>query len=382
LQIHLFGNGLFVLLRLYSSLNGPEGRPFVLFFLGFFKKFKEEKMAGKTYTAMDVLEALDEISAGRVITKAEDAFAMGNPFVIVKTSHLPGKAVLETPGLVCGNPKQEIRKLAVSMTLTESQIELAGATGVDAIVAHHPVADAASCGGVPLRGYVGLYGISVFELHEAFHGRHPGIAWIHGHKPFRVEIAYGGVPGNVLYVGRPLPEIRKAGDIIDRLSIFSDLARETSFLELEREKRDCPELMETSIAVAAGILNGTREDKVGTVLHFFPHTGFTSEHMRQAKKEHPEITTALVSISRVKKSSSLVETARDLGMTMLAGNSHALEIFENGIPLAYALQKLLPGVEVVLFRERVTSIPLEKVGSKMMRDYGRDIAANHLLKKA
>ena len=30
------------------------------------------------------------------------------------------------------------------MTLTESEIELAGATGVDAIVLHHPVADAAS----------------------------------------------------------------------------------------------------------------------------------------------------------------------------------------------------------------------------------------------
>ena len=85
------------------------------------------------------------------LPEAEDAFAQGNPFVVVKTSHLPGKAVLETPGLVCGNPKQEIRKLAVSMTLTESQIELAGATGYDAIVCHHPVADAASSGGVPLR---------------------------------------------------------------------------------------------------------------------------------------------------------------------------------------------------------------------------------------
>ncbi len=338
-------------------------------------------MPKKTYTARDVLDALNEITAGRVITNAEDAFGQGNPFVVVKTSHLPGKAVLETPGLVCGNHKQEIRKVAVSMTLTESQIELAGATGVDAIVTHHPVADAASCGGVLLRGYVGLYGITVFEVHEAFHGRHPGIAWIHGHKPFRVEIAYGGIPGNVMYVGRPLEEIRKAGDIIDRLGLFSDLAREKAFLELEREKRECPELMETNIAVAAGILCGSREDPVGAILHFFPHTGFTPDHLRQAKKENPEITTALVSISRVKESSPLVKTARDLGLTLLAGNSHALEIFENGIPLAFALQALLPGVEIVLFRERVTSIPLEKVGSKMMRDYGRDMAANHLLVK-
>ncbi|NWF56733.1 MAG: Nif3-like dinuclear metal center hexameric protein [Syntrophaceae bacterium] len=338
-------------------------------------------MEKKKYTARDVLFALNEITGGRVITKAEDAFAQGNPFVIVKTSHLPGKAVLETPGLVCGNPDQEIRRLAVCMTLTESQIELAGGTGVDAIVAHHPVADAASCGGVPLRGYVGLYGVVVFELHEAFHGRHPGIAWIHGHKPFRVEIAYGGVPGNIMFVGRPLPEIRRAGDIIDRLGVFSDLARERSFLDLEREKRECPELMETSIAVAAEILNGSAEDKVGTILHFFPHTGFTPDHLRQAKKENPEITTALVSISRVKKTSSLVETARELGLTFLAGNSHALEIFENGIPLAYALQTLLPGVEIFLFRERVTSVPLEKAGSKRMRAYGREMAASHLLKK-
>jgi hypothetical protein len=338
-------------------------------------------MPEKSYTARDVLHALDEITGGRVITKAEDAFAIGNPFVILKTSQLPGKAVMETPGLVCGNPDQVIRKLAVSMTLTESQIELAGATGVDAIVAHHPVADAASCGGVPLRGYVGLYGIAVFEIHEAFHGRHPGMAWIHGHKPFRVEIAYGGLPGNVMYVGRPLPGIKTAGDMIERLQSFSDLEGEKAFLELEREKRGCRDLMETHVAVAPEILHGSRNDPVGTVLHFFPHTGFTPDHMRLARKEHPDITTAIVSVSRVKKESPLLETAKEWGWTFLAGNSHSLEIFENGIPLAYALRTLMPGVEIVLFRERVTSVPLEKAGTKMMRDYGREMAANYLLKK-
>jgi hypothetical protein len=66
---------------------------------------------------------------------------------------------------------------------------------------------------------------------------------------------------------------------------------------------------------------------------------------------------------------------------MLAGNSHALEIVENGIPMAYALKTLLPTVEVVIFRERVTSIPLEKMGSKVMREYGQDMATNHLLPK-
>lgn len=337
-------------------------------------------MSETTVTVADVLAALDEITAGRVITRAEDAFAGTNPFVVTKTSNIPGKAVVETPGLVCGGLGQRVRKIAVSMTVTESQIELAGATGVDVIVAHHPVADAASSGGVPLRGYVGLYGVAIFEVHEAFHGRHPGIGLIHGHRPFRVEIAYAGLPGNVMFVGRALPEVKTVGDILDRLATFTDLDREARMLEIEREHRQCPEIAETSVAMAAQILNGTREDRVSTVLHFFPHTGFTTEHLRRAKSEHPDIDTVIVSISRVKADSSLVDTARELGLAMLAGNSHALEIFENGMPLAYALKTLLPAVEVVLFRERVTSLPLMGMGSSAIRDYAKEMA-NHLLTK-
>ena len=338
-------------------------------------------MAGQPVIVADILEALNEITGGRVITQAEDAFARGNPFVVVKTSHIPGKAIVETPGLVCGNPKKPVKKIAVSMTVTESQIELAGATGVDAIVAHHPVADAASCGGVPLRGYVGLYDVAIFEVHEAFHGRHPGIGLLHGHRPFRVEVAYGGMAGNVMFVGRPLPEIKTVGDIMDRLAGFFDLAREKRILDREREHRKCPELMETNIAAAAEILHGSREDRVGTILHFFPHTGFSPDHLRLAKKEHPDIDTAIVSISRVKKESPLVKTARELGLTMLAGNSHALEILENGMPLAYALKALLPGVEIVLFRERVTSIPLERMGPDLLRRYAQEMTEQYLLKK-
>lgn len=45
-------------------------------------------MAAKTNTAADVLEALDEITGGRVIKSAQDA--MGHPFVVTKTSHIPG----------------------------------------------------------------------------------------------------------------------------------------------------------------------------------------------------------------------------------------------------------------------------------------------------
>jgi hypothetical protein len=336
-------------------------------------------MSHPAATAADVLAALDKISGGRVIKRAEDAFGLGNPFVVVKTSHLPGKAVAETPGLVVGNPKQLVRRLAVSMTLTESQIELAGATGVDAIVCHHPVADAASSGGVPLRGYVSLYHICIFELHEAFHGRHPGIALIHGHTPFRVEIAYGGLPGNIMFVGNPLAEVKTVGDILDRLARFCDLERETCFLDLERRERGCAEIEETSISVSPVILCGRRDARVGRIVHFFPHTGFTPAHLRTVTREHPDIDTAVMSISRVKDDHPLVQTARELGLTMIAGNSHALEILENGLPLAFAIKELLPGVEVSLFRERVTSVPIAQFGSEAVRQYAKSMAG-HLLK--
>lgn len=336
-------------------------------------------MSHKIATVANVLSALDTICAGRLIKRAEDAFGRGSPFVVVKTSHLPGKAVTETPGLVVGSPEKPVHKLAVSMTLTESQIELAGATGVDAIICHHPVADAASSGGVPLRGYADLYNLAVFEAHEAFHGRHPGIAFIHGHKPIRVEIAYGGLPGNIMFVGKTLEEVKTVGDVIDRLGRFCDLTREESFLELERRERECSEINETCIAVSPQILCGTRDDRVNFVVHFFPHTGFTTDHLRQVKHEHPDIDTAIVSISRVKGEHPLVQTARDLGINMIAGNSHALEILENGLPMAFALQELLPEVEIYIFRERVTSVPISRFGSEAVRQYGRTMSS-HLLK--
>ncbi|MCG8568247.1 MAG: Nif3-like dinuclear metal center hexameric protein, partial [Desulfobacterales bacterium] len=134
----------------------------------------------------DLVNALDTISNGRVKAGADRPGT--NPFVVTKTSHLPGKAVTETPGLVVGNPDGEIKKIAVLMTLTESAIELAGASGVDALVVHHPVADAASSGGVLLKTYLELYNLAVLELHEAFHGLHPGIAYLHGHNAAHVDI--------------------------------------------------------------------------------------------------------------------------------------------------------------------------------------------------
>ncbi|WP_186304272.1 Nif3-like dinuclear metal center hexameric protein, partial [Staphylococcus epidermidis] len=106
------------------------------------------------------------------------------PFVIKKSSNLPGKEIIETPGLVYGDRNREVKKIAVTMTMTEGSIELAGATGVDAIVAHHPIAEAANSGGVTLKNYLDLYNISAFELHEAFHGLHPGIPFLHGHEVY------------------------------------------------------------------------------------------------------------------------------------------------------------------------------------------------------
>jgi hypothetical protein len=336
-------------------------------------------MTGQVICAKDVLEALDLISGGRCIKYPHNAFGVGNPFVVTKSSNLPGKAVTETPGLVCGDPDKPIKKLAVSMTLTESQIELAGGTGIDAIVTHHPVADAASCGGVLLRVYTALYGLALFELHEAFHGRHPGLAYLHGHAPFRVEINYAGIPGNVMFVGKALPEVKTLGDMILRQSRFMGLDQEQELLALECKMRQCPSLMETNVAVQGKIILGDQNDPAKNILHIFPHTGFSPDHLRQAKSEHPEIDTVLVSISRCPDGHPLVKTAAELGLSLLAGNSHAMEIFENGLPLAYALKKLLPGLEVVIFRERVTSVKLEEAGNQEIRDYAALMVDKHIL---
>ena len=98
-------------------------------------------------TVRDILKALDVITGGRVIT---DSFGYGgaNPFVVTKTSGIPGKAVTELPGLVWGDPDMPVKKVAVMMTLTESAIELAGATGIDCLIAHHPIAEGSNTGGV------------------------------------------------------------------------------------------------------------------------------------------------------------------------------------------------------------------------------------------
>ena len=150
-------------------------------------------------------------------------------------------------------------------------------------------------------------------------------------------------------------------------------------LVAERACRGCDGIAETNVATGGRILVGTREDKVGTIVHIFPHCGFLPQHLEKVKSEHPEADTVLASISRVRSDSPLVAKCKELDMNFVIGNSHALEILENGLPLAVALQKLLPEVEVVLFRERITATPLAKVGTAAIRDYAEDIAGRYLV---
>jgi hypothetical protein len=329
----------------------------------------------------DVLDALDQITGGRCVKNLEDIFSGKNKFVVMKSSNIPGKECMELPGLICGDLAAPVKKIAVTMTLTECNIELAGATGVDAIIAHHPVVEAANSGGVNIRGYLNLYGLSVFELHEAFHGLHPGIAYIHGHRAFRVDIAYGDIAGNIMYVGKALDNVPTIGAILDRLNEFMGMGEEQKMLLTEKNVRDCNEICETNVATGGQLLVGARDNKVGTIIHIFPHTGFTAQHLAMAKQEHPEADTVIASISRVRRDSELVKKAEELGLNFVVGNSHAMEMLENGLPLATALQKLLPEVEVVLFRERITSTPLHKVGTASIRNYADYIAREYLVNK-
>lgn len=333
------------------------------------------------HTVQDVLDALDTITGGRVIRSINEVIEGNHPFVIKKSSNIPGKDIIETPGLVYGDANKEVKKIAVTMTMTEGSIELAGATGVDAIIAHHPIAEAANSGGVILKNYLDLYNIAAFELHEAFHGLHPGISFLHGHEVYRTDISYGGIEGNILFVGKSLPEVQTLTDILNRLKLFMGLEEENSLLFVEREIRSRSAVVETSVVTHGRILNGEGNNQVNNIAHIFPHTGFTPEHLRQVVKEHPEVDTVLASISRVYEGHELITAAKELNLNFLIGNCHVLEILENGLPLAYALEKLLPNLEVEIFRERVTSQPARQVGTPQIMEYAEKMASQYLVNK-
>lgn len=330
-------------------------------------------------TTKDLLKALDIITGGRMVSSVEEAAKEEHPFVMWKCSGIYGKKVLEIPGLIHGDLGQEIKKIAICMTMTELSIELAGATGVDAIIAHHPIADAASCGGVTLKGYLDLYGISAIECHEAFHGLHPGIAYLHGHKVIKSDISYAGIHGNVMFVGESFPEVETLGDVLERLDLHMGLDVEKSLLDSERKIKGCDEIEETSLLTKGRIYLGDKDSKINKVLHIFPHTGFNKSHLIQAIKENPDVDTVLASISRVYPGHELIETAKELGLNFIVGNSHVLEIFENGMPLAYALDRLLEGVEVVIFKDRVTSTPVKAIGSPHLKSYAQRFSSENLV---
>ncbi len=329
----------------------------------------------------DVLTALDDLTNGRCVKTPGDWSAGKNPWVVTKSSNIPGKAVVEMPGLIWGDPEMEVKKIAVMMTMTESAIELAAATGVNALVAHHPIADSANSGGVLIKYYLGAYNLACFELHEAFHGMHPGIPWLHGHKPFFATVCYDGIPGNIVYVGDVLPEIKTVGDMITRLDKLMNVEVDEGMLKLERKQRGCDEIEETSVAARAKILVGSPDRPMKKVIHMFPHCGFTPAHLEKLVADNPGVDTLLATISRVYPGHALIAKAEELGLNFVCGNSHAMEIFENGVPLAQALKNHLPDVEVVIFRERMTSVPLDQIGSQEIRDYAGNIAREFLHRK-
>jgi hypothetical protein len=331
-----------------------------------------------SYCVQDVLQALDDLTGGRCITGTESCANEKGLYVITKSSDIRGKAVTEMPGLVWGNLDMPVARIAVVMTLTENAIELAAATGVNVIIVHHPIADAASTGGVLLKYYLDLYSITVFELHEAFHGLHPGIPFLHGHKPFYINVNYGGIKGNIVYVGDILPELNTIGCIVDRLNIFMDIETEKRMLSSERVVRDCTSIQETIIAACCKILLGDRKSQVSKVIHMFPHSGFNANHLENLIQANPDVDMLLASISQVFPSNEIVAKAKEYGLTFLCGNSHALELQENGLPLAYAIRKYLPMADIVIFRERVTSTPLDNFGSGIIQDYAREMASCYL----
>ena len=286
---------------------------------------------------------------------------------------------MELPGLVYGDPAMPVHKVAVVMTLTESAVELAASSKVDALIVHHPVADAASSGGVPLKDYLSHYNLAIFELHEAFHGLHPGIALLHGHEPIFTDTAFGGTIGNVVIVGRPLDGIITLSHILSRLEVLMAQSQDLRLLEAERQIYNSTELREINALETGVVVHGNPENKVGLILHCFPHTGFSLENLNDILAMYPAIGTVVASISKVRNQHPLLAACREKGLNLINGNSHALEIWENGLPLAYAIQTLLPAVEVVVFRERVTSYPLAAAGARELRRYAREMASNYLL---
>jgi hypothetical protein len=343
---------------------------------------RKRMMAGRARTEVaDVLGALNTISKGRMVMDWNEVTSGVNPYVVTKTSNIPGKSVIEIPGLIFGDKHKPVTRIGVGMTLTESVIELASAMELDLIIVHHPVADAASSGGVPFSDYLPLYNLALIEMHEAFHGLHPGLTLLHGHTKLKTDIAFCGIPGNVLHKGVALPEVHTVGDILDRIARFMGRDIDQDMLDAERAIRGEGTLQEATLSNPAQLLSGEIHNPVKHIIHFFPHTGFSVDHLDKALQMYPETDTIIVSISRVREDHAFVKLARERGLNFIVGNSHSVEIMENGLPLAYALEMLLPEVEVFLLRERITAVSLKDVGHRQMVEYGKEMAQMHLVSR-
>lgn len=330
-------------------------------------------------TVADVLRALSRLTRGRLFQGEPGGAARArSPHVVWKSSGIPGKEVLEIPGLIVGKRDRPVRRVAMGITLTENVIELAGAMNVDLLICHHPVADGASAGGVPLSQYLGLYDLALIEVHEAFHGLHPGIPYLHGLDVVFRDTSFGGIPGNVVVVGEPLPDVRRLGDIPERLERFMGLGREQSILEAERAAVGTSAVESAAVATRPQILLGGPEDPVTGIIQVFPHSGTRPEHLEALVTRFPWCNTVVASISRVRPGAPLVDAAARLGLRFILGNPHALEVFENWVPLAHALAALLPRLEFLIWRERVSVVPLEFAGPPALREYAADMA-RHLL---
>lgn len=334
---------------------------------------------GSSTNVGQVVEALNLISNGRMVTEWNEVTSGVNPYVVVKSSNIPGKSVIEIPGLVFGDRNKQVKRIGVGMTLTESMIELASALRLDVIIVHHPVADAANSGGVPFMDYLPLYNLSLIEMHEAFHGLHPGVTFLHGHRKIKTDTAFGGIPGNVLHKGIALDGIHTTGDILRRIEGWMGKETDLQLLETERAIRGEYRLQEATAANPVMLLNGEKTSPVKHILHFFPHTGFSLDHLKDALQMYPETDTLIASISRVREEHELVRYARQQGLNFIVGNPHSVELLENGLPLACALEELLPNVDIVMLRERMTATPLQEMGHRKMLEYGREMARSYLI---
>jgi hypothetical protein len=170
--------------------------------------------------------------------------------------------------------------------------------------------------------------------------------------------------------------------VLDRIRTFLRRDVDDAVLREERLVRGSVELTDSVTAPGLRILHGDPENELGeVVLHAFPHTGFGVDDLEALLGDHPQAGTLILSISSARPDDDLVRAAAARGLNVLVGSSHATEILENGVPLANALDALLPDVEVLLFRSRVVALPLGVAATGALADYGRRMAA-HLLRGA